>query len=181
MSKLSLRVAGIFAALLAAVTPAVLLAPTASASLPQGLATNVTCYNGAAACTEYRYGFTPPGATGQFGIYYTVQWSASKASYKIIQTRWVNNSTKGVYWGDDGVNTLQTAYDALNQGSSSTMYVVPAGTSYTFQEAQFNGAAKGLWIPKGTSANYATSDENTTSWQYHTSGGTPFLGAFVLA
>lgn len=179
MNKITARLVTGLTAVLAVAGLAVLSAPTASAAPPQGLATSVTCYNGAARCTEYRYGFSLPGATGQFGVYYTVQWSSSGGSYKVIKTRWVNNSNKTVYWGGDGVHTVQTGYAGLNNGTSSTTFAVPAGTSWTYVESQFNGAAKGLWIPRADGA-YAVTQENVTSWQYHVSGYGSISGAFLL-
>lgn len=156
--------------------------PPATASLlPQGVATTVTCYNGASHCTRYHYSFAPPGATtGAFHIYYTVQWSKDGGSYKVIETRWVNTSDKRVYWGSDGIYDPNGGYTTLSAGSSSTTFsIAPEGGSYTFREAQFTGSDKGIYHPKGKGV-YSTSDENTVSWEYHVSGHTSFAGAYKL-
>lgn len=181
MSSLKTRVLASIAGLLTLFGIALLSAPSASASVPTGSTSTVTCYNGAASCTQVHYSFIPPGTSGgAFHIYYVIQWSTSKASYKVIQVRWVNNSNATVYWGDEGLYDPSSGYTTINQGGSSTTYAIGAGGgTYTFNEASFNGSAKGIYHSKGTGV-LATSDANTPSWEYHVSGHTSFDGAFYL-
>jgi hypothetical protein len=176
---------GAAAGLALAAAAVVLPVAPASAAVPQAVASTVTCYNGAPACTQYHYSFTPPGTTGgAFHVYYTVQWSTSKASYKVIQVRWVNNSNHAVYFGGYGLHNGATfgGYAGLGVGSSGSTYSIGAnGGSYTFSESQFNGNAKGVYVAKN-GGTYATSEEVVLSYAYHTTASsTSFTGAMLLA
>jgi hypothetical protein len=184
MNKLKTRVLAAVAGVALTAGLGLAAAAPASASPPQAVASTVTCYNGAAACTQYHYSFYPPGTTGgAFHVYYTVQWSTSKASYKVIRVSWTNNSNHTVYYGSYGLwdGAALGGWAGLGIGSSGSTYAIgPNGASYTFSEAQFNGPAKGVYIPKNTGA-YGSSEEVVTSYAYHTTAsGQVFYGEMLL-
>lgn len=169
------KITRVLASLAALGALVVLPAASASAGLPQGGAVSVACPSGSGTCTRFGVNYSIPNSTGNFTIYYTVQWSSSLGSYKTVKVQWVNSTSKTVSWGGYGVH--YGTYYALGLNGS---YSLASGASYSFVESQFNGPGKGLFMPKGQGV-YAIASEYEPTEQYHNSSGVTTSGAFLLS
>lgn len=172
--------AGIIAFIAIATGAMSFASPASAATIPQGASTTVLCPDGSGSCTEYRYGFSVPGSSpGQFGIYYTVKWSASKASFKITRVRLVNNSSARIYISDLGFE-YQGHYYRLRLeygGSVGVGYPVSYTDSPLGGGLSGNGVGKYLTTGSGT---YATANPSDPSGWYSTLGSSGITGAFYL-
>lgn len=177
------RVAVVLSTLALSVGAMVALPSPAQAAPPQGLATSVLCPDGSGTCTEYRYGFSIKDAGGQLGIYYTVKWSSSGASYRVTRVRLVNNSLARIYFEDIGFVYAGHYYQLRNNSSDS----VQASSSVSFTDLSLlgglSGNGVGKYLPKG-SGSYATANPYNVTAGYATAGNIGInenKGAFVLS